>query len=76
MVAAMRVADDEEGKGGKAMAMGTRVAGEQRRQQRQQCGRWRQQQGWWDPSLLMASEFDSCAQLWKIGEKSTSVMAF
>jgi hypothetical protein len=32
-VAAMRVASDEEGEGGKAMEMGTRLAGEQRRGQ-------------------------------------------
>ncbi len=38
MVMTMRVAGDEEGKGGKAMVMGTRVMGKQRRWQ--QRGRW------------------------------------
>jgi hypothetical protein len=38
-VAVMRVASNEEGEGGKAMEMVTRLVGEQ--QQRQQRGQWR-----------------------------------
>jgi hypothetical protein len=44
-VAAMRVASDKEGEGGKAMEMLTRLAGEQ--QQRRQRGQWQWRQGWW-----------------------------
>ncbi len=43
-VAAMRVASNEEGKGGKAMETVTRLAGDQLR--RQKRGQWRWQQGW------------------------------
>jgi hypothetical protein len=43
-VAAMRVASNEEGEGGKAMEMVTRLAGEQR--QRQQRGQWQWQRRW------------------------------
>ncbi len=43
-VAAMRVASDEEGEGGKAMETVSRLAGEQR--QWQQRGQWRWRQGW------------------------------
>ncbi len=43
-VAAMRVASDEEGEGGKAMETVTRLAGKQR--QRRQRGQWRWRRGW------------------------------
>jgi hypothetical protein len=74
MAMAMRAAGNEEGKGGKAMAMGTRVAGKQWQQQR--CGRWQQQQGWWTPSLSLASGFDSSGPTWELGHKRNFVMAF
>jgi hypothetical protein len=51
-VAAMRVASDKEGEGGKAMEMVTRLAGKQR--QWQQRGQWQWRQGWWARMRAMA----------------------
>ncbi len=45
MAIAMRMAGNEVGKGGKAMAMGTKVVG--KRTATATKGRWQWQQGWW-----------------------------
>jgi hypothetical protein len=51
-MAAMRVASNKEGEGGKAMETVKRLAGEQ--WQQQQRGQWQWQQGWWARMRAMA----------------------